>query len=228
MMADQLMKDLADGTATFELMNQKPERHATSLFTSMSLTFLGPRKESEPCFARIGSLQKGAPPFAKKLEHYTIHKVKGDGRCMFRALALGMAFKDGFTLSSNEERKQADDLRMTVMDALCSSERERMKYEEALIAITLDESINRYCGRIRYPDFWGGESELLVLSRVYKQPIVVYIPEYETKRSGSKWGSGFVPIAEYGSEFLKATKGQEARKPVRLLFSGSNHYDLLV
>lgn len=137
------MKELVDGTATFELRRQNQERHAANLFASMSCTLLGQRKESDLFFARIGSTQKGAHPFAKKLEHYAIHKVKGDGRCMFRALALGMAFNDGFNLSSNEERKQADDLRMTVMEALCSSDKERLKYEEALIAITLDESMNR-------------------------------------------------------------------------------------
>jgi hypothetical protein len=41
---------------------------------------------------------------------------------------------------------------------------------------------------------------------------------------GGGWGSGFIPIAEYGSEFLKGS----SRKAVRLLFSGKNHYDLLL
>eukprot|EP00250_Pteridium_aquilinum_P011398 c20038_g1_i2 orf=187-870(+) len=227
-MAEQLMKDLADGTATFELRSQKKERQDGSLFASKSFASLSNREEPDQCFARIGSLQRATPPFAKKLEHYAIQKVKGDGRCMFRALALGRAFNEGHRLSTNEEQNQADDLRMKVKDALCSCEKNRQKYEEALIAITIDESLKRYCERIRYPGFWGGESELLVLSRMYKQPIIVYIPEHETKRSGSLWGTGFIPIAEYGLEFLKATKEAAACKPIRLLFSGSNHYDLLV
>lgn len=227
--AEDLMKELAAGTTTFELRNQNEGRHHASSFASISLAFLGNRKESDGCFARISSTQQGTSPFAKKLEHYTIHKVRGDGRCMFRALAIGMAINEGMNLSPTEERKRADDLRMTVMDALCSSDKQRQIYEEAVIAITLDESIKRYCGRIRYPDFWGGESELLVLSRMYEQPVIVYIPELEARRSGSLLGTGFVPIAEYGLEFLKQpTKEQEASKPVRLLYSGSNHYDLLV
>jgi len=41
---------------------------------------------------------------------------------------------------------------------------------------------------------------------------------------GGGFGSGFIPIAEYGSEFRKGSR----RKAVRLLYSGKNHYDLLV
>lgn len=222
--AEKLMRNLADGSATFELRDQRQEAHLVNFFASVSLPILGKGRKSDPCFARIGSTQ---PPSAKKIEHHTIHRVKGDGRCMFRALAIGMAFVDGFNLSPTDERKQADNLRMAVEDALCYSEKHRQKYEEALIAITIDESLDRYCRRIRYPDFWGGESELLVLSRMYQQPIMVYIPEHETKGLSSSWGSGFVPIAEYGIEFVKSTK-EEACKPVRLLYSGSNHYDLLI
>lgn len=40
-------------------------------------------------------------------------------------------------------------------------------------------------------------------------------------------GSGFVPIAEYGLEFTKKVT-KKPRKPVRLLYNGVNHYDLLV
>ena len=39
---------------------------------------------------------------------------------------------------------------------------------------------------------------------------------------------GFVPIAKYGEEFQVAKKGRKERKPVKLLYSGSNHYDLLL
>ncbi|CAH1413046.1 unnamed protein product [Lactuca virosa] len=44
---------------------------------------------------------------------------------------------------------------------LCDNEKERHKYEEALIAITVEETLKRYCQRIGRPDFWGGESEIL-------------------------------------------------------------------
>lgn len=39
---------------------------------------------------------------------------------------------------------------------------------------------------------------------------------------------GVIPIAEYGVEFIKGGKNVKPRKPVRLLYSGKNHYDLLL
>ncbi|CAN6471427.1 unnamed protein product [Victoria cruziana] len=67
---------------------------------------------------------------------------------------------------------------------------------------------------------------MLVLSKLCSQPVIVYIPEHEHTRG--IWSSGFIPIAEYGAEFAKSSKKGTARKPVRLLYSGRNHYDLLV
>uniref|UniRef100_A0A0V0HM34 Ubiquitin thioesterase OTU n=1 Tax=Solanum chacoense TaxID=4108 RepID=A0A0V0HM34_SOLCH len=154
-----------------------------------------------------------------------------------------MAFNKGVKLHPRDERDDAgnygfhilcdlkkillihwDELRMAVKEAICDDEKERLKYEEALVAITVEESLRRYCQRIGRSDFWGGESELLVLSKLCCQPIMVYIPEQE---HGGR-GSGFIPIAEYGAEFRKGSKNRKARKVVRLLYSGRNHYDLLV
>ncbi|KAH7288989.1 hypothetical protein KP509_31G052500 [Ceratopteris richardii] len=222
------MRELADGTAAFEFRRPTQEVPLFNFLVSTSMSFLKRGSASQKCFARINSPQTGTPPYASKIEHYAIHRVKGDGRCMFRALALGMAFNDERRLSPIDEQKQADNLRIAVEGALCSNESHRQKYEEALIAITIDESLNQYCRRIRYPDFWGGESELLVLSRLYQQPVIVYIPEHEMRGLRNSWGSGFVPIAEYGLEYTKITKDKAAFKPVRLLYSGGNHYDLLI
>lgn len=49
-------------------------------------------------------------------------------------------------------------------------------------------------------------------------PLYVYLSEAESRGSGS----GFHTIAEFGTEFKKK------RKPVRLLYSQGNHYDLLL
>ncbi|KAK6943552.1 OTU domain [Dillenia turbinata] len=179
-----------------------------------------------PFFARIGPQLGGRSPAMRKVERYSIQKITGDGRCMFRALVKGMAFNKGIPLNPREERNDADDLRMAVREILCENGNERDQYEEALIAITVDESLKRYCERIRRPDFWGGESELLVLSKLCRQPVIVYIPEHEHSTRGR--GSGFIPIAEYGAEFQKASRKGKGRKVVRLLYSGRNHYDLLV
>ena len=39
---------------------------------------------------------------------------------------------------------------------------------------------------------------------------------------------GFVPFVKYGEEFEVARKGRKERKPVKLLYSAGNHYDLLL
>ena len=49
-------------------------------------------------------------------------------------------------------------------------------------------------------------------------PLYVYLSETENRGTGS----GFHTIEEYGAEFKKK------RKPVRLLFTQGNHFDLLL
>lgn len=39
--------------------------------------------------------------------------------------------------------KNADDLRMAVKEVVCDNDKERRQYEEALVAITVDESLRR-------------------------------------------------------------------------------------
>ncbi|KAJ6798654.1 OTU domain-containing protein [Iris pallida] len=205
---ESILQQLRDGTATFELINSP----------STNLRF----------FAKIGSSPSlgGSSPAMKKVQRYSVQKVTGDGRCLFRALVKGMARNKGIPLSPAQEREDADELRMAVKEVICDDNNERTQYEEALVAITVEESLKRYCQRIPRSDFWGGESELLVLSKLCHQPIIVYIPEHE--HSTRTWGDGFIPIAEYGSQFSKKSKKEKQRMPVRLLYSGKNHYDLLV
>lgn len=210
-----LLRQLRDGTAKFELLNPN----------------FPPAPPNLRFFARIGSSSSSSSfarvsPALKKVENYSVQKVTGDGRCLFRALVKGMARNKGLSLSQRQERDDADELRMAVKEVICDDHNERVQYEEALIAITVEESLKRYCQRIQQSDFWGGESELLVLSKLCRQPIVVYIPEQE--HNLRTWGDGFIPIAEYGSQFSKKPKKEKQRMPVRLLYSGKNHYDLLV
>ncbi len=40
--------------------------------------------------------------------------------------------------------------------------------------------------------------------------------------------AGFVAIQKYGEKFGKAGKDWQRRRPVRLLYTGGNHYDLLI
>ncbi|KAK4268655.1 hypothetical protein QN277_025275 [Acacia crassicarpa] len=216
-----ILEQLRNGSAKFELVSP-PFPSISAAASSWKTSFLG--DNSSRFFARIGSSTGGRSPAMEKVERFSVVKVTGDGRCLFRALVKGMAYNKGIALKPHEEKEDADELRLAVREVICEKKEERNLYEDALIAITVDESLKRYCQRILRPDFWGGESELLVLSKLCKQLIIVYIPEHEHRGSG--WGSGFIPIAEYGSEFKKS-RNSKHKKVVRLLYSGKNHYDLL-
>nr|GMC93763.1 OTU domain-containing protein At3g57810 [Ipomoea batatas] len=226
----EILEQLRQGVAEFELVSSPFSSTRTSNLRTLQHKALPfgflteARTSTHNFFARIGPSLGGGSQALKKVERYSIQRVTGDGRCLFRALVKGMAFNKGKTLSPREEREGADELRLAVKEVICDNNKEREKYEEALVAITVDESLKRYCQRIGRSDFWGGESELLVLSRLLCQPVVVYIPEHEHRGRGS----AFIPIAEYGSEFCKGTRSSKPRQAVKLLYSGRNHYDLLV
>ncbi|XP_021859287.2 OVARIAN TUMOR DOMAIN-containing deubiquitinating enzyme 3 [Spinacia oleracea] len=212
---DTILEQLRNGSAQFELVSSSPVASISTPNPTPStiLRF----------FARVGPPPGGVSSSNSniKVERFSVHKVTGDGRCMFRALVKGMARNKGITLTPRQERDNADELRAAVKEVICEDDNERRQYKEAVTAITVDEPLHRYCQRIGRSDFWGGESELLVLSKLCNQQIVVYIPE--TEHNSSKRGSGFIPIAEYG-----AVKKKQPRHVVRLLYSGKNHYDLLV
>ncbi|XP_022747204.1 OTU domain-containing protein At3g57810 isoform X2 [Durio zibethinus] len=171
-MADKLLNEnileqIRNGIAKFELVSSPVSSIATpSVFHTLPTAFLG--NNSNRFFARIGPSLGGESPATRKVEHFSVHKVTGDGRCLFRALVKGMSFNKGIALSPREERYDADELRMAVKEVLCDSGKERQQYEDALIAITVEESLKRYCQRIQRPDFWGGESELLILINVHE------------------------------------------------------------
>ncbi|XP_057476292.1 OVARIAN TUMOR DOMAIN-containing deubiquitinating enzyme 3-like isoform X4 [Actinidia eriantha] len=98
-----------------------------------------------------------------------------------------MALNKGITLNPREEREDADELRVAVKEVIFENGKVRVQYEEALVAITVEESLKRYCQRIGRSNFWGGESELLSLLgavEVVCQPITVYIPEHEPYLGG--------------------------------------------
>ncbi|KAL3622826.1 OVARIAN TUMOR DOMAIN-containing deubiquitinating enzyme 3 [Castilleja foliolosa] len=220
---EAILQQLRQGIAKFELTSS-PVASISSHCHLSSPPFASLVSASPRFFARIGYPADSGSTATKKTERYSVRKVTGDGRCLFRALVKGMAFNKGTALGPREERESADELRMAVKEVICDNGKERHQYEEALVAITVEESLRRYCQRIGRPDFWGGEAELLVLSKLCCQPIVVYIPEHEN----GGWGSGFIPIQEYGSEFRKVLKKDRPQNVVRLLYTGSNHYDLLV
>ena len=164
----------------------------------------------------LGRLESGSA-----VEYLSCVKVKPDGRCLFRSLVLGLAANKGTVLSSAQEEKEADLLRGACAEALCPSLESRAKYPEAVVSIKAEMSIQEYCKRVALPNFWGGESELLVLTQLLRQPVTVYLPA-----DGGR-SLGYVPLVSYGTQFATTKSGKE-RKKVKLLYSNGNHYDLLL
>ena len=126
-------------------------------------------------------------------EFYRVIKVRGDGRCMFRSLAICLAHLKKEALTAEAEERDADQLRLAVAEQMCRTAEKRKAYPEAMMAIKYDMGLQEYCKRILDPGFWGGESELLVLSRMLKRRIIVYIPASKAKNVKAGVG-GFVPI----------------------------------
>ena len=57
-----------------------------------------------------------------------------------------------------------------------------------------------------------------MLSKLCCPSITIYTPKHEHTKSG--WGTGFILIADFGSEFGKYSGKGKPRKVVRLLYSG--------
>lgn len=158
-------------------------------------------------------------PISSKLR---VVRVQGDGRCMFRALAKGFARNAGFHLAGDEETLSADELRGAVSDALCHDTARRQHYSAAMPGVNSEGGLSKYCQRLDSPKFWGGEVELLVLSKMVSTPIYIYRTAQEAGLD-AKQRQGFVTMVSYGEDYEK-----QGRKPVRLLYRGGNHYDLLL
>jgi hypothetical protein len=146
-------------------------------------------------------------------------RIKADGRCMFRSIAVSMARNQGRILGPAAEEQEADQLRLAVAEALCRTHKRRNDFGDAVIALEAEDNLQNYCKRIMAPTFWGGEPELIVLSKMLKIPIFIYLTQD---------GSSFIPIQKYGEKFTKAGKDWVKRRPVRLLYVNGNHYEALV
>ena len=208
-----------------------PRSTATITPSSSSVRRILHLKNSVFDLSKAADKKSSSKKKKKKSEHFQCVKIKGDGRCMFRALALGLAHLSKHNMTSSEETKEA--MRSsTVFEQMCRDEEKRKGHSEASMSIKYGDpdGIEGYCRRIQKEDFWGGETELLVLAKLIRRPIMVYLPAHMAKNAAS--GSGYVCIQTYGEEYAskmnKKTGKVTERAPVRLLYNGQTHYDLLI
>lgn len=170
------------------------------------------------------------------LQSFVRVPIPGDGNCMFRAVAVGLAAAEGRPLPGGREQlRAAQALRDLAADAL-TAPGATDKHPGATFAIELDEPVASYARRLRRPGFWGGEPELLVLSVELDREIRVYAPEVGGKgRSASTNAPGSGSLAAPANEVVLRLLqtypgGPEAptRERIRLLYVGGAHYEALL
>ena len=144
-------------------------------------------------------------------DFYDIHKITGDGRCLFRSLVVSKSIEDENTrLSAEREVLEADILREQTI-------RELVKRKEELEWI-IEGDFDEYCANMRYPGAWGGEPEILLASHVLKRPIEVHM---------AMSGEPLRSIGIYGNEDYGTATTDDKKPKLMLLFHGQGHYEAL-
>lgn len=131
--------------------------------------------------------------------------VRGDGRCLFRALARGRAVARGNSIPGERaEREEADLLRERAVAEL-------IRYRELLARFfVIEGDFGQYTRKMSHPRTYGGEPELLMLAKLLHVPIAVYLMKNGRYRQ----------IQVYGKQY----RGE----PLRILYSDGVHYDALL
>lgn len=138
--------------------------------------------------------------------------VRGDGRCLYRAIAKNLASSDGRRLSENLERADADALRDIAWREICVERRREFRSRQVI-----EGSLSAYCANMRNPRFYAGEAEMLALADVLKRPIMVYLRTAQGQLRN---------IVTYGEEYGKGKRS--TRRTIRVLYINGNHYDALL
>lgn len=132
-----------------------------------------------------------------------LHRITGDGRCLFRALAQGdHRIATGAEMPLAQETTRADEIRSQVCDEMLQRRHD--------LAPFIDEDFDAYVAGMRKQHTWGGEPEVSVAPDVLQRPVDVF-------SDGRRVGA-----------YEPSAKSAAAKQPVRLLFDGVGHYDLIV
>jgi hypothetical protein len=156
-----------------------------------------------------------------------VDRTIGDGRCLFRSLARGLAFHAGLypgpKWTEKRERREADMLRY-----LCV--REMRKHRDLFLRDqVIEDDFDEHLRRLLHSDEFAGEPELLVLGPILQTPICVYMD------AQGRWGNRKQPSSrnhsdsdEQANVFLVAVYGRSfISEPVNLRYR-LQHYDLLL
>lgn len=198
----------------------------SSAFSNRALMFAPPPRVPTPALAWAVPSQPsrprlppvlawGAPPSAHGHGQggggggrLRVVRVRGDGRCLYRSIARGLAHAEGRRLTEALEVADADALRGIAHKIMCVDKRK--EYEARHV---VEGDMRSYCAAMKRPSFFGGEAEILAISEAMNVGIDIYL-----KGSGP---GGLSKIMSYG-------EGEKKRKTVRVLYNGSNHYDVIL
>ena len=164
--------------------------------------------------ARTDSLKSSAS--------YHVYRVKGDGNCLFRAIAQGEAMlrqgADEPTLSEEEEGERG----LAIRTACVAMMRERRSELEQLIQEDeISGGWDHYLNQMSRLGTWGGEPELSVLPSVINMPIhVVQDTSIDDLADPKKR-----LVIKYEPD--ASSSSSSSSPPVRILFNGRDHYDLI-
>lgn len=92
-----------------------------------------------------------------------------------------LALHKGLFLRPREELEEAEQLRQACHDALCRTSSRSKEFPDARKQILYGYGdLNEYCKQLARPTFWGGEVEMMVITKMLKIPIHVYTPAEES------------------------------------------------
>ncbi|KXZ55075.1 hypothetical protein GPECTOR_3g231 [Gonium pectorale] len=163
-----------------------------------------------PPLTRTAAAGPAGPQATSLPTAFRVHRISGDGACMFRAVVQGAQYATrGKPMPPESEGAAAHNLRLAVVAEL---RKRRDEIEPFLPGIAAD--FDEYCRTMSHPMAWGGEPEMVMAVHVVGRPITVFhVPEQ---------GGALEPIVTYGEGLLES-----GLAPICLLWSGA-HYDLLL